>query len=569
MRRLPDEPTTRFYADHARELAEELSGGSSPLVRFFVVAFPRGARVVDVGAAVGRDVGALLDQGYDAFGVEPAQALRDIAHADARLVGRIHDGELPERLPRDLSGFDGLVCSAVLQHLPRGELFASVLRLRDLLTDHGRALVSVPSIRADVVDGRDARGRHFNGVLPEELALLFERVGFQLIGRWDADDSRGRPGIGWAVLLLERRDADVRPLDLLDSVLGAGERKTATYKFALVRALAELASTRPHLGRFRSDGRVEVPLDAVAERWIDYYWPIFEADRVLPQISAKTRLGFASELEQLIAAYRSTRRGLSGFVTDRRSERLDPGADRAARALFRKLRRVIVEGPVRHAGGGFDTKQRSSGLTTRRGTLFEHAGDSIVIAGSVWRDLVLLGPWVADAVVLRWAQHVAELGGQSGLRGAMIECLLPKPDPERDTADVRKLVLSEAHVERLRCVWSHRPVRPETLAIDHILPYALWRNNDLWNLVPTHRTTNGEKSDRLPPRDLLRARSTEIRTWWDRYEATYPERFASEARLQTGLATPSQPELFEVLVEAVETTRVQRRAEEWTPSART
>ena len=36
-----------------------------------------------------------------------------------------------------------------------------------------------------------------------------------------------------------------------------------------------------------------------------------------------------------------------------------------------------------------------------------------------------------------------------------------------------------------------------------MIPFALWGNNDLWNLQPTHPAVNDEKSDKLPARELL------------------------------------------------------------------
>ncbi|WP_322496677.1 HNH endonuclease domain-containing protein [Chloroflexus sp.] len=40
-------------------------------------------------------------------------------------------------------------------------------------------------------------------------------------------------------------------------------------------------------------------------------------------------------------------------------------------------------------------------------------------------------------------------------------------------------------------------------AIDHVIPYAVWGNNDLWNLLPTLPQVNLAKSDALPARPLL------------------------------------------------------------------
>lgn len=90
-------------------------------------------------------------------------------------------------------GFDGLLCSAALMHVPEADLFDTIFALRQLLRPHGRPLVSLPLSRGDV-DGneRGIDGRLFKTYPPEYLQLLFERVGFQQIGRWDAEDALAR-----------------------------------------------------------------------------------------------------------------------------------------------------------------------------------------------------------------------------------------------------------------------------------------------------------------------------------------------------------------------------------------
>ena len=46
-------------------------------------------------------------------------------------------------------------------------------------------------------------GRLFKSYRPEYLQLLFERVGFQQIGRWDSGDALGRTGTRWYTLDLK------------------------------------------------------------------------------------------------------------------------------------------------------------------------------------------------------------------------------------------------------------------------------------------------------------------------------------------------------------------------------
>ncbi len=277
-----DVQTFDYYARSGVELAERYESVESPVACYFSTAFPAGARVLDVGAGSGRDLAALIAEGFDGYGVEPTEGLRTAAIArHPELAERLAAGALPA-LGTPFGGeFDGVLCGAVLMHLQDAHLFDAVLALRQILKPHGRLLVSLPSARSDVgTDERDPHGRLFRAYAPEEVQLLAERMGFQLIGRWDTDDALRRLGTRWYTLLLELRSTGaLRAVDQIEGILNR-DRKVATYKFALFRALAEIATQQPHCAIWRDNGRVAVPLERIAWRWLVYYWPIFASERL-------------------------------------------------------------------------------------------------------------------------------------------------------------------------------------------------------------------------------------------------------------------------------------------------
>ena len=200
-----DPDTIAFYEGNAPAIADRYESVVSTVARYFGTAFPAGSRVLDVGAGSGRDLAALIAGGYEAFGVEPTEGLRAAAveHHPA-LAQRIEAGALPAIGTPFGGGFDGLLCSAVLMHVPEVDLFDAAFSLRRLLRPHGRLLISLPLARSDVeAEERDGHGRLFRPYAPEQLQLLFERIGFQMIGRWDTDDALDRTGTRWHTILLE------------------------------------------------------------------------------------------------------------------------------------------------------------------------------------------------------------------------------------------------------------------------------------------------------------------------------------------------------------------------------
>ena len=60
----------------------------------------------------------------------------------------------------------------------------------------------------------------------------------------------------WTTLLFELRiGSALRPVDQIEGILNR-DKKVATYKLALFRALAEIATQQPHIGHWHSNGDV-------------------------------------------------------------------------------------------------------------------------------------------------------------------------------------------------------------------------------------------------------------------------------------------------------------------------
>jgi hypothetical protein len=73
-----------------------------------------------------------------------------------------------------------------------------------------------------------------------QVRLLFERLCFSLDSEWTSADGEGSD-ILWATLLFRLSEGHSRTIDRVESIINA-DRKVATYKLALIRALCDIAT---------------------------------------------------------------------------------------------------------------------------------------------------------------------------------------------------------------------------------------------------------------------------------------------------------------------------------------
>ena len=153
---------------------------------------------------------------------------------------------------------------------------------------------------------------------------------------------------------------------------------------------------------------------------------------------------------------------------------------------LRSIAAAIRSGPVTFAGGALES-----------GRVFQFDGQSrsVLMSADLWRELSLLGHWIVDAVIVRWAALTERFARRQSISsGEVLPLLLARPDPDRVTAVARGIYLA-AHADR--CVWSGRRLGARNFVVDHAIPFSLWGNNDLWNLLPADADINARKSDKL------------------------------------------------------------------------
>ena len=371
-----------------------------------------------------------------------------------------------------------------------------------------------------------------------------------------------------------------RAVDEIETIINR-DKKVATYKLALLRALCEISQTQGHMVNWHTDGTVGIPLGLVAEKWLLYYWPIVEEDIVqgkwaaLPQTQGWEKnkpIAFRKAMHGLIQHYRA-QGGLSAMYNDYKARMVPYAAKPQLDLALNKIAQTIVSGPVTYAGGALRGGEKYFRFSGRRSALHRCTDPvstcgrlgQIIMSGSTWREMCLIGHWVAESLVLRWAELTHELSNGSVPVKDVVDRLLVVPEAARDVYLAKEVY---GTLDDLRCVWTDKHLGV-SFAVDHTVPFSICRSNDLWNLLPADPKVNGRKSDKLVTKGLLYKRRDAILHYWDTMRGAAENRFAVE--LERSLMHESynsdnwQYAAFAGLVESVETLAAQRGLERWEP----
>ncbi|WP_407927934.1 methyltransferase domain-containing protein [Belnapia arida] len=495
------------------------------------------AVVIDVGAGTGRDAGAYAAAGYEVIAVEPSSSMRSQAerlHQSPRI--RWLSDSLPALTTVSRSGVaaDVVSLSAVWQHVNPADRPRAFRKLVGLLRSGGLLVVT---LRHGPDDGRGA-----HPVSLAEIEALARSHGMQVVRAVPSPNLQGRPEISWTAVVLRLPDDGTGALTLLRHLI-LMDAKSATYKLGLLRALCRAADGSAGLALEDGDDHVWLPLGLVALNWLRLYLPLAKAD--LPQAPGNRRgaegLGFAGLGWQALEAGALSPLDLRvGAVI----------GETAACVLHEALREAadhIIRMPANYLtfpGGGriLETARarapRPSGSLVVDGTFLSTFG-SMRVPRHLWTAMQRFAVWVEPALISEWMRLMQGYAAAQGrtLSTGVMAAAMSWSDPVRDIAVPRARAL--AFMEdgtAVHCVWSGKRLAPDTLDVDHCLPWSAWPCGDLWNLMPSHRGVNQHsKRERLPSAVVLQRAEQAISEWWSAAylradERILPVRFTSEAR---------------------------------------
>ena len=326
------------------------------------------------------------------------------------------------------------------------------------------------------------------------------------------------------------------------------DRADTTYKYALLRATADICENYSQHAE-HDCGRTIFPLGLLVDRWLFYYYPIIACPEFIPQKGSERplnekgkKVSFRKYFEKITDHYKGIG-DFSQFQNEYETGTFSENMNNDVLDLLRDLKRTIIEYPMKHLGSMKDDyyrifkvqeKPRIREQKVTRKMVIKNLG-SFSIPTEYYETLKILGSYVTgDASILnKWARFTVNADSEGNVTYEKImRILTSQPVTDRNVKEAEKLYKKLQNREVLTCTWSDKLISKRSkMNIDHLIPFSLTKNNDLWNLLPTTMTTNQRKKAKVPTPEFLREKRRPIMNYWSLMREEYTNRFDTEIQI--------------------------------------
>jgi len=315
---------------------------------------------------------------------------------------------------------------------------------------------------------------------------------------------------------------------------------SSTYKYVLLKSVINASQKYEHLINIQKN-RANIPLGLIVEQWILDYMPF-----VFKEISQQNN---KSVLDKPITAiYNSIFELLNldksieweyaytQFIKAFHNPNMSRELSKKFLILSKKIADKIVNMPMKFTGKSeyeFFTPERYKFGTVNfsnkelyTSSFLINNFDYFSISEQHYNIFRYLGQTLygTSTIMAKWKQKTISLNADQEITKNIIDKLSSDTLEIRETASIRKILTEEQE-----CVWSGKELKGKNYDVDHVLPYSVWFNNDLWNMLPTDRKLNQQqKKAKIPTRKLIEKRSDIIMNYWNDYQQAMPLLFKSQ-----------------------------------------
>lgn len=318
------------------------------------------------------------------------------------------------------------------------------------------------------------------------------------------------------------------------------DSKSTTYKFALLRGTIDIIQDNSPDIQFYGN-TVTFPTGLLIEKWMMYYYPILESQVPIPQSNGERNLSFNKQFLKIIDKYRE-RNGFIGFYEDLKRNGFPKDIHEDFRELSDQIYKALTQMPMKHIGFSVNHRHYSIFKYTphvKRTRPYILDIDYLIsnfgfftIPIEYYHSFRMLGNFITgqDSLLFRWAEFSVKASKNRLSTEEVVNHVLRTPLSEREIQHSKQLFKAElANNGKLFCVWTGDTITH--YEIDHIIPFSVWRNNDLWNLLPTKKTINNKKRDKIPTPETIDKHRKEILFYWEMLNKAEPHKFQKEIRV--------------------------------------
>lgn len=318
------------------------------------------------------------------------------------------------------------------------------------------------------------------------------------------------------------------------------DSKTTTYKYALLRGVIEIIQENSPYIYFSKD-RAFFPLGLLIEKWLIYYYPILESPIKIQQINGEINLAFETKFNRIINAYKEIG-GFSAFYNDLTNLGIPKNLNTEFYELIKKLKETIIRMPMKYIGRSISNDYYSifkyeSGkkLNTTSTIDIEYLTNnfgSFSIPIDYYEAFKILGSFIngTDSIFYKWAEFSVNASRKNLRIDTVLNEILKSPITQRDVEESKKLYRDIIRTEgKVYCVWTGKIITK--YEIDHLIPFSIWKNNDLWNLLPAQPKINNQKKNKIPSIQTIDKQKELIIYYWEVIDKHKHVRFQKEIKL--------------------------------------
>ena len=338
---------------------------------------------------------------------------------------------------------------------------------------------------------------------------------------------------------------------------------SSTYKYVLLKSVINASQKYDHLIKIENN-RANIPLGLIIEQWILDYMPFVFKN--ISQQNNKTVLDKPitttyNNIFQLLNLDKTKEweYAYMQFTKALQNHSMSLELSKEFLKLSKKIADKIVNMPMKYTGKSeyefFTPEKHKFGSVKLNNN--EIYNSSFVVSDfgyfsiskqhyNIFRYLgqTLYG---TSTIMAKWKQKTNSLNANQETIKDIIEKLSSDTLEIRETASIRKILSQEKE-----CIWSGRELNGKNYDVDHVLPFSVWFNNDLWNMLPTDRILNQQKKKaKIPTRKLIEKRANIIMNYWSDYQQAMPLLFKSQVEVALVGRNVTEDKILDTAVESL------------------